>query len=283
MSQNDFPALDPQALADTRDACHAYASVLGAWTASCRPRRKHWWQLSLRPSLNGVTTGVIDADGVHFELELDLMNNCARGAIAGGASFTQPLGKQTVDELANAIRRYLLEGGVNEKFAPDGSSEGGHEPLDGSVRPGYDADMAARFSSVWRGVSAALSTFRAGIPEETSPIMLWHGHFDLAMMWLPGEKIAGQDPANEEYSDKQMNIGFTFGDASIPEPYFYITAYPLPDGFPRLQLPGQATWHSEGFQGAVLRYEALNAVADPEAELVALWQFLVDAGRKQML
>ena len=46
-------------------------------------------------------------------------------------------------------------------------------------------------------------------------------------------KIPGQDPADEESSDKQMNFGFTFGDEGIPEPYFYITAYPLPDAASR--------------------------------------------------
>ena len=29
-----------------------------------------------------------------------------------------------------------------------------------------------------------------------------------------------------------MNFGFTFGDENIPQPYFYVTAYPMPDGLP---------------------------------------------------
>ena len=72
MAEHDFPILNASALLDTREACHAYASVLGDWTTSCRSRRKHWWHLSLRPNLRGVTTEMIHADGVHFELELDL-------------------------------------------------------------------------------------------------------------------------------------------------------------------------------------------------------------------
>ena len=283
MAEHDFPVLNASALLDTREACHAYGSVLGDWTTSCRSRRKHWWQLSLRPNLRGVTTGVIHADGIHFELELDLATNHLRGEIAGSDSFSQSLGKQTAAELAEDVRSYLLKGGVNQKFVPESAPQEGHDSLDGEVKVGYSAEIAASFSAAWRAVSAAFVEFRAGIPEETSPLMVWPGHFDMAMMWLPGEKIEGQDPSNEEYSDKQMNFGFTLGDEGIPEPYFYITTYPLPDAFPGLDLPAGATWHTEGFNGVVLRYESLLASQDPHSELVGLWNLLIDAGREHML
>jgi hypothetical protein len=283
MAEYDFPALDAAALVDTREACHAYASVLGDWTASCRSRRKHWWQLSLRPSLRGLTTEMIHAGDSHFELELDLVSNQLRGEIAGGASFRQPLGNQTAEALADDLRSFLLGGGVDEKFAPSNTSDDGHGPRSGDVKAAYSAAIAVEFAAVWRAISAALVDLRAGIPEETSPIMIWPGHFDLAMMWLPGEKITDQDPNDEEYSDKQMNFGFTLGDEGIPEPYFYITAYPHPDAFLQLELPAGATWHTEGFNGAVLRYETLLTSRDPHGELVGLWNLLLSAGREQML
>jgi hypothetical protein len=100
---------------------------------------------------------------------------------------------------------------------------------------------------------------------------------------LPGEKIAGQDPRNEEYSDKQMNFGFTFGDEGIPEPYFYVSAYPFPDGFLSLRLPTGSSWHTEGFSAAVLRYRLLIESSDPNAYLLDLWNGLLSAGREQML
>jgi hypothetical protein len=283
MAEHGFPSLNASALVDTRDACHAYASVLGDWMASCRLRRKHWWQLSLRPSLGGVTSGMVHAGGVHFELELDLTANRVRGEIAGGESFNRSLGDQTAAELAEDVRAYLLDGGVDRQFVPDTVPQEGHDSLSGDVKAGYSAEIAQDFPAVWRAVSHAFAIFRAGIPEETSPLMLWPGHFDLCMMWLPGEKIPGQDPDNEEYSEKQMNFGFSLGDEGIPEPYFYITAYPLPDAFPDLDLPAGATWHTQGFNGVVLRYETLLTSQDPQAELVGLWEFLVSAGREHML
>jgi hypothetical protein len=134
-----------------------------------------------------------------------------------------------------------------------------------------------------RSVNAALGEFRAGIREETSPIQIWPHHFDLAMLWLPGEKIPGQNPDDEESSDKQMNFGFTFGDEGIPEPYFYVTAYPLPESFASLTLPRGTVWRTEGFSGAVLLYRTLIENENPGGYLVSLWNDLLSAGRQHML
>ena len=59
MTNISFPELDPEAIRATRDALHAYARLLGDWLKTARAKRKHWWHASLRPSLNGMTTGVV--------------------------------------------------------------------------------------------------------------------------------------------------------------------------------------------------------------------------------
>jgi hypothetical protein len=79
-----------------------------------------------------------------------------------------------------------------------------------------------------------------------------------------------------------MNFGFTFGDEGIPEPYFYVTAYPLPDALPALELPDGTEWRSEGFSGAVLLYRSLLQRADPDIYLSQLWNELLFAGREHM-
>ena len=139
-----------------------------------------------------------------------------------------------------------------------------------------------RRSTTARAVAGALNDFRAGITEETGPIQIWPHHFDLAMLWLPGEKIPGQDPADEEMSDKQMNFGFTFGDELIPEAYFYVTAYPSPEAFNHLEMPHGTEWLTEGFTGAVTRYRVLRASEDPQPYLLNLWNGLLIAGREHL-
>ena len=272
-----FPQLDETGIVDTRNALHAYARILGNYLKICRPKRKHWWHASLRPSLNGLTTGVVHAD-INFELELDLRQSQMCGRTSNGADFEVALQGQSAAEVARLVENFLLANGLSKNLVPEGAV--GDEDIAGLV---YSAEHARSIHLALNASSAAMAGFRAGISEETSPIQLWPHHFDLSMLWLPGEKIAGQDPGNEEYSDKQMNFGFTFGDEGIPESYFYVTAYPLPDGFPSLRLPAATSWRTEGFNGAVLLYRSLIESSDPNTYLLDLWSGLLSAGREQML
>ena len=272
-----YPDLEPQSIAATRDALHAYSRDLGEWSKTCRPKRKHWWHASLRPSLMGLTTGTIHS-GISFELQLNLRESLLQGRTSNGKELVEALGGQPAAELGESIENFLIAGGLDERFIP-----GGAQPNDESTAfPGYSAECADTLAGALSAVSAAMAEFRAGIREETSPIQLWPHHFDLSMLWLPGDKVSGQDPANEEYADKQMNFGFTFGDEGIPEPYLYVTAYPLPEKFPGLQLPAGTTWRTEGFSGAVLLYRSLKQSADPTGYLIDLWNDLLSAGREHM-
>ena len=276
MATPHFPDLDLPSFAATRDALQAYARVLGDWTKSCRPKRKHWWHASLHPSLFGLTTGVIHA-GIDFELEMDLRECLLLGRTSSGEQLQEALRGQPATALAEIIHEFLSESGIDGSLSPE---VGRH---DTNEFPGYSVEHADRLAGALNSVAASMESFRAGIREETSPIQLWPHHFDVSMLWLPGEKIPGPDPQDEEYSDKQMNFGFTFGDDGIPEPYFYVAAYPLPDAFPGLQLPAGTAWHTQGFSGAVLRYSSLIKNSDPDGYLLDLWGGLLSAGREHML
>lgn len=266
-----WPKLDRQALKGSKDALHAYAKILGNWLKSCQPKRKHWWHASLRPSLKGLTTGVVHAP-VGFELELDLTASLLRGTTYGGAELVEPLQGQSAAELATSIASFLTEAGLRD--APEAPQDTGAFA--------YDVEQVKRMHEALFNLSFAFAELRARIPEETSPIQIWPHHFDLSMLWLPGEKIPG-DPDDEEYSDKQMNFGFTFGDETFPDPYLYVTAYPTLDAMAELALPADAQWHREGFTGVVLDYARLAAQRDPYRDLENLLERLVAAGRKHML
>ena len=259
----------------TRDALHAYARTLGDRLKAYRPKRKHWWHASLRPSLTGLTSGVIHAE-IDFELALDLRESLLTVDTSNGARLSEDLNGQSAADLAQVIDGFLADGGIDTDRVSTPETPSG----DGFA--GYSVQHSQILGLTLAAISAAMAEFRAGIREETSPIQVWPHHFDLSMLWLPGAKIEGQDPDNEEYSDQQMNFGFAFGDDGIPEPYFYVTAYPLPDAFPDLKLPTGTRWQTEGFSGAVLLYETLLQSSDPYGYLLNLWKELLAAGRAEM-
>jgi hypothetical protein len=274
--KRNFPELDPSAIAGTREALHAYSQVLGSYLEALRPWRKHWWHISLRPSLHGMTTGVIHAP-INFELELDPAHSLVYVRTITGVVKGVPLRGQPAAELARTISDFLASNGIERSLIPL------HEPEEELPTSGYSPEIAAQLAAAWRGIGAAMQTFRAGIREETSPVQLWPHHFDLAMIWLPGEKIPGEDPDDADSSEKQMNFGFLFGDTGNSEPYFYITAYPFPEAFPSLPLPEGTTWHTKDFHGAVLLYKDLMKSDDPTAYLLDLWNGLLAAGREHLL
>ena len=276
MTAQHFPNLDQNDFVETRNALHAYSRVLGDWLKACRPKRKHWWHASLRPSLVGLTSDVIHAD-IDFEIELNLHESLLQVKTTSAGDFQQTLHGQSVAELSGSIKDLLIKAGVDKQLIPDSSQ------YHSNKFAAYSVEHANNLAIVLNSIATSMELFRANIREETSPIQLWPHHFDLSMLWLPGDKIPDQDPDNEEYADKQMNFGFTFGDEGIPEPYFYITAYPLPEAFPSLDLPVGTTWQTEGFNGAVLLYKTLIQNEDPNHYLLTLWNKLLSAGRENMI
>lgn len=277
MNNASFPPLNPATMGSTRDALHAYARLLGDCLKRCRSKRKHWWHASLRSSLNGLTTGVVYG-ACAFELELNLRESLLGGRTDSGARFSEKLEGQAASVLASRIGAFLMENGVERELAESSDPQ----QTSDAVYPDYSAHQAAAMGRVLGSVSAALVRFRAGVAEECSPIQVWPHHFDLSMLWLPGEKVPGENPDDEEVADKQMNFGFTFGDDGIPEPYFYVTAYPLPEDLPGITLPDGSTWRTQGFNGAFLPYAGLSGVGEPSEYLLSLWSTLLAAGRDRM-
>lgn len=266
-----FPTLETGAFEATRDALHGYSRVMGDWLKNARTGRKHWWHASLRPSLQGLSTGVVRANP-DFEIELDLTSSHLRVATEQGAD-AMILSGQSAGAVAAWLQEALAKRGVDNSLAP------GSDAYADTAFAGYSRQQASLLHGALASVAASLEVLRATIREETSPIQLWPHHFDLSMIWLPGHRIAGEDPADAESADKQMNFGFLFGDDSITSPYLYVTAYPLPDALRETDLPPGTQWRDDGFSGAALKYGDLVAMADPATYLQDLWSRLLAAGQ----
>ena len=115
MTAPSFPKFHDVNLTDTRDALHAYARVLGGWLTSCRSPRRHWWQASLRPSLKGLTTGVVNA-GPGFKLELNLRDSQLYGRTVDGQEVVEALHGQAAEQLAERIKDFLITASTLDWF-----------------------------------------------------------------------------------------------------------------------------------------------------------------------
>ena len=271
----NFPPLPLAKWRETRDTIHRYARVLGDVRRALAPYQKHSWHGSLSATATGLTTTPIAAGNFTFEMGLDFTAHQLDVTTSRGMRWHKPLRGQSPAAFYDEVLATLE--GLGVRPAIDRS------PF-GDTTPGtYDATAVERFWQSLSQIDAIFKRFKGEQRGETGPVALWPHGFDMALLWFSGRLIPGQDAARASRSDEQMNFGFSTGDAGIPDPYFYITAYPAPDGFIGSPLPAaDVTWHTASWKGAVMMYEALAGVRDPEEKLLNFLRTVHQAGATRM-
>ena len=258
MESVPYPLLQLDDWRDTRDILWGYVRVFSAVRRRYSDRHAFWWHVTLYVTPRGLTTGriPIDRDGPTVELCLDLMHQRAEIQTSAGATRSWPLAGQTPGEFMRQTTEAIAEYGLTKDVEwPEPPTE---------CHGGWDAEAVLRFGSALRRIDNVFDRFRDGLDGQCSPVHLFGHHFDLSLVWLSGRTIDGTDPDDPEMSSEQMTFGFSTGDDTIPEPYFYATAYPEPAGFSDSALPEPAYWHDEGFSGAVLLYGEARRIQDPD-------------------
>ncbi|HEV8578086.1 MAG TPA: hypothetical protein VGX68_03305 [Thermoanaerobaculia bacterium] len=102
-----------------------------------------------------------------------------------------------------------------------------------------------------------------------SAVRCWPHHFDIAT-------LITLDPAADAERAPSIGAGFSPGDGSYDEPYFYVLPWPAPQG--RLpELAGGGRWHTEGWTGAVLEASRFTGAGSNGAQAQRVEDFLSSA------
>ena len=274
MTQMTFPPLTLDSWQPTRDTIQSYAQIIGKVRRAFSPPQKHWWHISLHPTATGLTTTPIFVNNLIIELQLDFCEHQLFISTNQGERLEIPLEGQSPAEFCTEVCDAL----ATWEIYPDDNQVKFEDDTPGV----YEKTAVSTFWTAFSQIDAIFKTFKASLREETSPVQLWPHHFDLALLWLSGRLIPGQDPANAENADEQMNFGFVTGDGGIPEPYFYVTAYPVPDQFTESPLPSDTFWQTEGWTGAVMPYATLVSAENPQEKLLTFLQTAHQAGASKM-
>jgi hypothetical protein len=260
MNTKIFPDLSLEGWQGTRDTLWGYARVFAAIRRDTAAPDPFWWHVTLHGSPTGLTTTEVPFGGSSFELGLDLMSQRAFLNRDAAECRSWPLAGQTPDDFFDQTIEALGSCGIELSTAkPD---------MPGSSVGEWDEAAVDRFRQAFAQIDSAFQEFRHDLDGKTSPVQLFGHHFDLSLSWFSGRLVEGVDPADLESATEQMTFGFSTGDDSFAEPYFYATAYPEPDGFVGSPLPDPAFWNNQGFSGAVLLYSALRESGSP-TELLA--------------
>lgn len=274
MASPSFPDLSLDAWRGTRDTLHLQAQVLGKIRGALAPHEKHWWHVGLRVAAGGLTTGPLLAGDRVVELILSPVDHRLYLISNSGDHREIQLSGQSAASFTGATLATL------ERLGAVSTIE--HVGFAATAPREYDPTSARRFWEVLPLIDAVLKRLKAEHRRESGPVLLWPHGFDLAVLLFTGRQAPGGDPGDEESADEQMNFGFSTGDEAIAEPYFYATAYPAPAGFASAKLPDGAYWHTEGWTGAVLRYQTLRTGGDPLQRLLHFFRTARDSGLRLM-
>jgi hypothetical protein len=154
------------------------------------------------------------------------------------------------------------------------SCEEGQLELPEHEMPSHALEDGATFSGAYREARAELafwfsnatSVVHGAVADEphASAVRCWPHHFDVA-------SLIALDPAEQGEDARTIGVGFSPGDSSFDQPYFYVTPWPYPENDRLPPLSGAVRWHTEGFTAAVLPGEALTSErSERQPELVRM-------------
>ena len=261
-------AIDPRSLVATRDALHHAAllvSAIGRVFGERQPGFRHaalFWDRD-RSALAGwpIESG---RGAIRAALEFKT------GAISVGArtvTLQGATGSEVLAQLRTAVADVGLDG---ERVVPRLPADLPPGPLLGDALFRIDtpaANALARWYALADGRLAETAT-AAGVPP---PVPCWPDHFDLAVtVMVPA-------PAPPQ---AQVGLGFSPGDGTIPEPYFYVTPWPLAASrVADVPAPAGGRWQVEGWLGLALPASTILAPGNAAASVTAFLERGLEMGR----
>jgi hypothetical protein len=135
-------------------------------------------------------------------------------------------------------------------------------------------DELSRWFAAGTEVLGDFKATTASAYADTSPIVCWPHHFDLAMV-VSFEASAAQIP-------RSIGIGVSPGDEFYPQPYVYISPSPQLNIAELPELPPPGHWHTQDFVGAVASGEAILALEDRGRGLLAFIDAAFEIGRARV-
>lgn len=113
-------------------------------------------------------------------------------------------------------------------------------------------ELAAWFANAFDSIRQIVAP-----DPSASPVRCWPHHFDVA-------SLIALDRGGDPEKRRSIGVGFSPGDGSYDQPYFYVTPWPYPDRVHLPPLSDGARWHREGWTGVTLLAEDL--IAAPSGE-----------------
>ncbi len=233
----------------TRLTLQKYSQALAAAPRSSAGADDRWTHVSMHPAPNGFSTAPIAlVDGSQLISTLDIESH--QIVIAAGSE------SHTIDLLQGPSPQSIGEAVVAFAAQHDTDIDADASRYEDTDTQEYDAADATSWLENSRWLVDTLAAINATVSGEITGPHLWPHGFDIATEWF-SPKIVDFNGAD---TSAQIAIGFyPAGDG-----YFYVNPWPFEESWADTDLPGDAVWHTEGWQGAKLMASDLGTDSDRE-------------------
>ncbi len=280
-----WPALPQAEWSDTCATLQLWMQIVGKVRLELTPAINHCWNVTLYPTVRGLTTGPMPHGALMLQIDFDFIEHVLVVETSEGARRTISLKPMTVAEFYRQVMDALDSLGAPVHIWKTPCEIAEPIALDQDhLHHAYDPEFAQRFWRVLLQTSRVFTAFRARFIGKVSLVHLFWGAMDLACTRFSG-RTAPEHPSmaglpdrvtRDAYSHEVSSCGFWPGAPGM-EPFFYSYAYPEPPGYREYAIRPAAAGFNAAFGEFVLPYEAMRQSADPDAALLEFLQSTYEA------
>jgi hypothetical protein len=283
--EETWPALPQGAWSDTCATLQLWMQVVGKIRLALVPAINHCWNVTLYPTVRGLTTAPMPYDRRIVQIDFDFVEHQLVIETSEGACQGFPLKPMTVAAFYQKVMRALDAINAPVRIWPTPCEVANPIPFEqDDTHCAYDAEFAQRFFRISLQTTRVFTVFRAQFRGKVSPVHLFWGAMDLACTRFSG-RTAPEHPSmpglpdrvtRDAYSHEVSSCGFWPGMPGV-EPMFYSYAYPEPPDYREYSIAPAAGSFDNNFGEFVLPYEEMRISPDPDATLLRFLQSTYEA------
>jgi hypothetical protein len=280
-----WPALPQAAWSDCCATLQLWMQIVGKVRLALMPAINHTWNVTLYPTVRGVTTAPMPHGTRMLQIDFDFLEHALLLQTSDGDRRTISLRPMTVaafyqqviealDGLGTTVRIWHMPVEIAEPI-----------PFEQDQKHcAYDPEYVQRFWRILLQTTRVFTMFRSRFTGKVSPIHLFWGALDLACTRFSGRtapehrSMAGLSDrvTRDAYSHEVSSCGFWPGTPGI-EPLFYSYAYPEPPGYAESPIRPAMGAFNLTLGEYVLPYEDMRRSADPDGALLEFLQSTYEA------
>lgn len=280
-----WPELHWADWADTCTTLQLWMQVIGKIRLKLMPHINHTWNVTLYPTIRGVTTAPMPCGQGLLQIDFDFVEHALAIESSETGRRTFPLMPMSVAAFYREVMGALDELGTPVHIWPQPMEVADPIRLDrDETHRAYDAEYAQRFWRVLLQTTRVFTAFRARFRGKVSPIHLFWGAMDLACTRFSGRTAPEHASmpglpdrvVRDAYSHEVSSAGFWPGGPGM-DAMFYSYDYPEPAGYRDFPIAPAAASFNADYGEFVLPYEAMRTSADPDAALLEFLQSTYEA------